>query len=101
MSYDPASEGHPVEAMFGDVDMDTERVYGYFSFKAKVYLVSGLNMESAEIMFNKLFRRTFSDHMDFAITSLEMFSGISENLLNYAFNVRAHYYSELSYLTSE
>lgn len=27
------------------------------------------------------------DHMDFALTSLDMFSGISENLINYAFNV--------------
>lgn len=45
MSYDSASEGHPAEGMFGDVDIDTERVYGYFSFKAKVYLVSELIME--------------------------------------------------------
>lgn len=28
-----------------------------------------------------------SDHMDFALTSLDMFAGISENLINYAFNV--------------
>ena len=27
------------------------------------------------------------DHMDFALTSLDMFSGISENLINYTFNV--------------
>lgn len=27
------------------------------------------------------------DHMDFALTSLDMFAGISENLINYAFNV--------------
>ena len=27
------------------------------------------------------------DHMDYALTSLDMFSGISENLINYAFNV--------------
>ncbi|KJA28536.1 hypothetical protein HYPSUDRAFT_62186 [Hypholoma sublateritium FD-334 SS-4] len=72
MSYDSASEGHPMEGMFGDVNTETERVYGYFSFKAKVYLAD------------------VSDHMDFAITSLEMFSGISENLLNYAFNIASY-----------
>ena len=27
------------------------------------------------------------DHIDFALTSLDMFSDISENLINYAFNV--------------
>ena len=27
------------------------------------------------------------DHMDFALTSLGMFSEISKNLINYAFNV--------------
>ena len=32
------------------------------------------------------------DHIDFALTSLDMFSGISENLINYAFNVSAHFY---------
>ncbi|KAH9486478.1 hypothetical protein JR316_0000543 [Psilocybe cubensis] len=44
-------------------------VHGYFSYKAKVYLAD------------------VSDHMDFALTSLDMFAGISENLINYAFNV--------------
>lgn len=28
------------------------------------------------------------DHMDFVLTSLDMFAGIAENLINYAFNVR-------------
>lgn len=27
------------------------------------------------------------DHMDFAITSIDMFAGVAENLINYAFNV--------------
>lgn len=39
--------------------------------------------------------------MDFAITSLEMFSGISENLLNYAFNVRAHCYMTICISNSD
>ena len=66
MSYDPASEGHPVEAMFGDVDMDTERVYGYFSFKAKVYLVSELERTRRIILTSYLGGRQrpygFRDH---------------------------------------
>ncbi|KAF9566994.1 hypothetical protein CPC08DRAFT_681803 [Agrocybe pediades] len=45
---------------------------GYFSFKAKVYLAD------------------VSDHMDFALTSLDMFSAISENLINYAFNIASY-----------
>ena len=28
------------------------------------------------------------DHMDFALSSLDMFSETTENLINYAFNVR-------------
>lgn len=29
------------------------------------------------------------DHIDFALSSLDMFEDISENLINFAFNVRA------------
>ncbi|TFK24266.1 hypothetical protein FA15DRAFT_656030 [Coprinopsis marcescibilis] len=47
-------------------------VQGYFSYKSKVYL--------ADVY----------DHMDFALTSLDMFSGISENLINYAFNTASY-----------
>ncbi|KAF8640953.1 hypothetical protein AX17_000600 [Amanita inopinata Kibby_2008] len=43
---------------------------GYFSHKAKVYL--------ADVY----------DHIEFALISVDMFTGISENLINYAFNVR-------------
>jgi hypothetical protein len=28
-----------------------------------------------------------ADHMDFAMTSIDMFAGVSDNLVNYAFNV--------------
>ncbi|KAF9011183.1 hypothetical protein BDQ17DRAFT_1387629 [Cyathus striatus] len=50
-------------------------VEGYFSYKAKVYL--------ADVY----------DHMDFALMSLDMFAGISENLINYAFNARRYFLS--------
>ncbi|CAA7265883.1 unnamed protein product [Cyclocybe aegerita] len=49
-----------------------QKIEGFFSFKAKVYL--------ADVY----------DHMDFALDSLDMFAGISENLINYAFNVASY-----------
>ncbi|KAK7023838.1 cora-like protein [Favolaschia claudopus] len=45
---------------------------GYLSSKAKIYL--------ADVY----------DHMDFVLTSLDMFAGISENLINYAFNMASY-----------
>ncbi|KAF5311796.1 hypothetical protein D9619_002789 [Psilocybe cf. subviscida] len=48
------------------------RVVGYFSYKAKVYLAD------------------VTDHMDFALSSLETFAGITENLIDYAFNMASY-----------
>lgn len=31
------------------------------------------------------------DHMEYILTSVEMFAGITENLINYTFNVRANF----------
>ncbi|KAJ7168070.1 magnesium transporter [Mycena crocata] len=45
---------------------------GYLSPTAKIYL--------ADVY----------DHMDFVLTSLDMFAGISENLINYAFNMASY-----------
>ncbi|EKM84250.1 hypothetical protein AGABI1DRAFT_88987 [Agaricus bisporus var. burnettii JB137-S8] len=45
---------------------------GYLSYTCKTYLGD------------------ISDHMDFAMTSLDMFAGVSENLINYAFNVASY-----------
>lgn len=42
---------------------------GYMSGKAKTYLAD------------------VHDHMEYILTSIEMFAGISENLVNYSFNV--------------
>ncbi|PFH46269.1 hypothetical protein AMATHDRAFT_155773 [Amanita thiersii Skay4041] len=47
---------------------------GYLSHRAKVYL--------ADVY----------DHIDFALMSLEMFAGISENLIDYAFNVKVTFF---------
>ncbi|KAJ6500379.1 magnesium transporter [Mycena sanguinolenta] len=45
---------------------------GYLSYNAKIYL--------ADVY----------DHIDFVLTSLDMFAGISENLINYAFNMASY-----------
>ncbi|TFK60121.1 hypothetical protein BDN72DRAFT_905249 [Pluteus cervinus] len=45
---------------------------GYFSSEARMYLAD------------------VQDHVDFALSSLDMFSAISENLLNYAFNMASY-----------
>ncbi|KAJ3523426.1 hypothetical protein NMY22_g11443 [Coprinellus aureogranulatus] len=47
-------------------------VNGYFSYKSKVFL--------ADVY----------DHMDFALSSLDMFAGTTENLINYAFNIASY-----------
>ncbi|KAF8956065.1 hypothetical protein BDZ97DRAFT_1672245 [Flammula alnicola] len=52
--------------------MQLRRVEGHFSYKSKVYLAD------------------VSDHMDYALTSLDMFAGTSENLINYAFNIASY-----------
>lgn len=48
---------------------DGQRVEGYMSDKAKTYLAD------------------VHDHMEYILTSIEMFAGISENLIDYSFNV--------------
>ncbi|KAF8069066.1 magnesium transporter [Lyophyllum atratum] len=48
------------------------KVQGYFSYKAQIYLAD------------------VNDHMDFVLTSLDMFAGTTENLINYAFNVASY-----------
>ena len=48
---------------------DGRRIEGYMSDKAKTYLAD------------------VHDHMEYILTSIEMFAGISENLIDYSFNV--------------
>jgi hypothetical protein len=33
------------------------------------------------------------DHMEYILTSMDMFAGITENLINYTFNVRYYFVS--------
>ena len=35
------------------------------------------------------------DHMDFILTSLDMFAGIGENLIDYSFNVASYEMNEV------
>lgn len=65
------------------------KVKGYFSYKAKVYLVRNLltRRRIGMTMLTFVAQADVNDHIDFALTCLDMFSGISENLINYAFNV--------------
>lgn len=46
-----------------------EKVQGFMSHKAKIYLAD------------------VHDHIDYIISSLDMFESISENLINFTFNV--------------
>ncbi|KAF6748393.1 magnesium transporter [Ephemerocybe angulata] len=53
------------------------KVVGYMSHKAKIYL--------ADVY----------DHMDYILTSLDMFAGIGENLINYTFNLASYEMNEV------
>lgn len=56
-------------ALYDSNELKGKKLEGYMSQKAKVYL--------ADVY----------DHMDYILTSIEMFAGVSENLINYSFNV--------------
>ncbi|RXW17596.1 hypothetical protein EST38_g8258 [Candolleomyces aberdarensis] len=53
------------------------KIVGYMSHKAKIYL--------ADVY----------DHMDFILTSLDMFAGIMENLIDYSFNIASYEMNEV------
>lgn len=65
-----------------------QKVVGYMSHKAKIYLVSS----SFRLLLSRRVN-TFSlqadvhDHIEYALTSLDMYSAMAENLINYTFNV--------------
>jgi hypothetical protein len=52
-----------------EADAASRKVIGYMSHKSKVYLAD------------------VHDHVEYILSSLDMFAGISENLINYTFNV--------------
>ncbi|PCH34323.1 hypothetical protein WOLCODRAFT_135642 [Wolfiporia cocos MD-104 SS10] len=53
------------------------KIEGYMSHKAKIYLAD------------------VHDHMEYILTSLEMFAGVSENLINYTFNMASYEMNEV------
>ena len=57
-----------VAALLEKLEPD-KKVQGYMSHKAKIYLAD------------------VHDHMEYILSSLDMFAGISDNLINYSFNV--------------
>jgi len=58
-----------VVALYDSSEQGAKRLEGYMSSKAKIYLAD------------------VHDHMEYILTSIEMFAGISENLINFSFNV--------------
>lgn len=63
-------------ALVSSAGGDDRKVEGFMTHKSKIYLAD------------------VHDHIDYIIGSLDMFSGISENLINYTFNVsRLLFYS--------
>ena len=58
-----------VVALYDSSELQGKKLEGYMSQKAKIYLAD------------------VHDHMEYILTSIEMFAGISENLINYSFNV--------------
>ncbi|KAJ3552967.1 hypothetical protein NM688_g3872 [Phlebia brevispora] len=65
-----------VAALSEHVD-PTVKIQGYMSHKAKIYLAD------------------VHDHMEYILSSLDMFAGISENLINYTFNMTSYEMNEV------
>jgi len=59
------------------IDTSGVKVEGFMSHKAKIYLAD------------------VHDHMEHILTSLDMFAGITENLINYAFNMASYDMNEV------
>ncbi|KIJ20331.1 hypothetical protein PAXINDRAFT_127039 [Paxillus involutus ATCC 200175] len=53
------------------------KIEGFMSQKAKIYLAD------------------VHDHMEYILTSMDMFAGIAENLINYTFNVKSYEMNEV------
>ncbi|KAG1830920.1 hypothetical protein EV424DRAFT_248560 [Suillus variegatus] len=53
-------------------EQSREKVKGFMSNKSKIYLAD------------------VHDHMEYILTSMDMFAGITENLMNYTFNIKSY-----------
>ena len=64
----------------------SEKPQGYMSHKARIYLVRPcLICEGCFII--DCYQADVHDHVEYVLSSLDMFSGISDNLIEYTFNV--------------
>lgn len=64
------------------------KVVGFMSHRAKIYLVSLCNPPFLfPLLTARVPKADVFDHMEYILTSLDMFAGISENLIDYTFNV--------------
>jgi len=66
-----------VAALYDASEGGGEKTEGYMSQKSKIYLADA------------------HDHMEYILTSIEMFAGISENLINFSFNMSSHDMNEV------
>ncbi|KAG2099884.1 uncharacterized protein F5147DRAFT_754693 [Suillus discolor] len=53
-------------------EQSREKIKGFMSHKSKIYLAD------------------VHDHMEYILTSMDMFAGITENLMNYTFNIKSY-----------
>jgi hypothetical protein len=64
-------------------------VQGYMSPKTKVYLVCvPLRSISVNPQTNSLIQSDVSDHLETALSSLDQFATMTDNLIDFVFNVR-------------
>lgn len=64
-------------ALHDQKDEGGKKVEGYMTHRTTIYLAD------------------VHDHMEYILTSIEMFAGISENLINYSFNMSSHEMNEV------
>jgi len=67
-----------------------QKVVGYLSPKSKIYLVGPFlrGLSSISCLDVLSLQADVYDHMEYAMASLDMYSAMAENLINYTFNVR-------------
>ncbi|KAF8899336.1 magnesium transporter [Infundibulicybe gibba] len=61
------------------------KIVGFMSHKSKIYCMHGFICPPLADVF---------DHMEYILTSLDMFAGIAENLINYTFNLASYEMNE-------
>lgn len=77
---DPKNKGVPVQ--------------GWMSHKSKIYLVCLLPLSHTCIWLT-VSQADVHDHMDYILTSLDMFTGIADNLVDYTFNMASYEMNEV------